>query len=167
MCEALETEQTKVSYWVDSCNVGYWIHSQSRNCKPFIAHRVGEIHEDSNPEEWRYVPGKLNPADHGTRRLTVEELIENECWWGGPMFLSQPKGNWLERGLARATAESFEEVKAAVREQEESSSKFCDQQSKRKSVDIELCPFLQMVQDKASRHPRNWYFFSLSRKLGF
>ncbi|XP_067036347.1 uncharacterized protein [Acropora muricata] len=67
LCEALEIEQTKVTYWVDSCNVGYWIHSQSRNFKPFVAHRVGEIQKDSNPEQWRYVPGKLNPADHGTR----------------------------------------------------------------------------------------------------
>ena len=67
VCKALEIEQTKVTYWVDSCNVGYWIHSQSRNLKPFVAHRVGEIHKDSNPEQWRYVPGKLNPADHGTR----------------------------------------------------------------------------------------------------
>ena len=91
MCEALETEQTKVTYWVDSCNVGYWILSQSRNCKPFVAHRVGEIHEDSNPEEWHYVPGKINPADHGRRRLTVEELVENECWWGGPTFLIRTK----------------------------------------------------------------------------
>ena len=118
MCEALEIEQTKVTYWVESCNVGYWIHSQSQNFKPFVAHRVGEIHQDSNPEQWRYVSGKLNPADHGTRGLTVEELVENECWWGVPAFLNQPKENWPERGFTRATAESFEEVQAAVREQE-------------------------------------------------
>ncbi|XP_067036333.1 uncharacterized protein [Acropora muricata] len=118
-CEALEIEQTEVTYWVDSCNVGYGIHSQSRNFKPFIAHPVGAIHEDSNPEQWRYVPGKLNPADHGTRRLTVEELVENECWWGEPTFLNQPQKNWAEGGFTRATAESFEGVQAAVREQEE------------------------------------------------
>ena len=47
--------------------------------KPFVAHRVREIQEDSNPDQWRYVPGKLNPADYGTQGLTVEELIDNEC----------------------------------------------------------------------------------------
>ncbi|XP_015747380.1 PREDICTED: uncharacterized protein LOC107327142 [Acropora digitifera] len=98
LCKALEIEQTKVTYWVDSCNVGYWIHSQSRNLKPFVAHRVEEIYKDSNPEQWRYVPGKLNPPDHGTRGLTFEELVENECWWGGSTFLNQPNRNSLSEG---------------------------------------------------------------------
>ena len=47
VCEALGVQRSKVLYWVDSCNVSYWIHGQSRNFKPFVAHRVGEIHEDS------------------------------------------------------------------------------------------------------------------------
>ena len=80
VCKALKIELTKVTYWVDSWNVGYWIHSQSRNLKPFVAHQVGEVHKNFNPEQCRYVPGKLNPADHGTRGLTVEELVENGCW---------------------------------------------------------------------------------------
>ena len=48
VCEALGVQRNKATYWVDSCNVGYWIHGQTRNFKPFVAHRVGEIHEDSN-----------------------------------------------------------------------------------------------------------------------
>ena len=51
VCEALGVQRSKAIYWVDSCNVGYWIHGQSRNFKPFVAHRVGEIHEDSNPDQ--------------------------------------------------------------------------------------------------------------------
>ena len=56
VCEALGVQRNKATYWVDSCNVGYWIHGQSRNYKPFVALRVGEIHEGSNPDQWRYVP---------------------------------------------------------------------------------------------------------------
>ena len=112
VCEALGIERNKATYWSDSCNVGYWIHGQSRNFKPFIAHRVGEIHEDSNPDQWRYVPGKLNPADHGTRGLTGEDLINNECWWCGPKFLSQTSKNWPEREFRGVTSETLKEVKA-------------------------------------------------------
>ena len=89
MCDAHEIERNKATYWSDSCHVGYWIHGKSRNFKPFIAYRVGEIHEDPNPDQWRYVPGKFNPADHGTRGLTGENLIDKECWWRGPTFLIQ------------------------------------------------------------------------------
>ena len=64
VCEALGVLQNKATYWVDSCNVGYWIHGQSQNFKPFVAHRVGEIHEESNPDQWCYVPGKLRLILH-------------------------------------------------------------------------------------------------------
>ena len=45
VCTALKVSSHEVTYWVDSVNVGYWIRGQSREYKPFIAHRVGEIHE--------------------------------------------------------------------------------------------------------------------------
>ena len=57
-------------------NVGYWIQGQSREYTLFIAHRVGEIHEFSAPNHWHYVPTNVNPADVGTRGLTVEELAK-------------------------------------------------------------------------------------------
>ena len=74
----LEIPLSQTTFWVDSMNVIYWIHGQSRNYKPFVSHRVGEIHEQSDPNQWRYVPTKQNPADFGTRGLTVSELTESE-----------------------------------------------------------------------------------------
>ena len=62
------------TYWVESVNVGYWIRGQSREYKLFIAHPVGKIHERSVPSQWCCVPTNVNPADHRTRGLTVEEL---------------------------------------------------------------------------------------------
>ena len=73
VCSALKISTNGVTYWVDSINVGYWIQGQSREYKPFIAHRVGEIHDFSAPNQWRYVPTDVNPADLGTRGVTVEE----------------------------------------------------------------------------------------------
>ena len=73
ICAALEIPRNKVTFWVDSVNVGFWVQGQSRNFKPFVSHRVGEldwrigeIHDESSPDQWRYVPTKLNPADQGT-----------------------------------------------------------------------------------------------------
>ena len=116
VCETPRVQRGDVTYWVDSSNVGYWIRSQSRSFKPFVANRVGEIHEDSNPDQWRYVPGNLNPADHGTRGLTVGELIDNECWWRGPEFLMQPETKWPKGAFTEATKETREEMKTEVRE---------------------------------------------------
>ena len=55
-----------------SSDVGYWIRGHSRQYKMFVAHRVGEIHENTNPEQRRYVPTKVNPSDRGTRGLTAK-----------------------------------------------------------------------------------------------
>ena len=77
-------------------NVGYWIQGQSREYKPFIAHRVGEIHEFSAPNQWRYFPMDVNPAYLGTRGLTVEELASANFWWNGPEFLKKSRQGWPE-----------------------------------------------------------------------
>ena len=51
VCSALKIPTNRVTYWVDSMNVGYWIQGQSREYKPFIVHRVGENQEFSAPNQ--------------------------------------------------------------------------------------------------------------------
>ena len=96
VCTPLKISSHKVTYWVESVIVGYWICSQSKEYKPFIAHGVGEINECSVPSQWRYVPTNVNPADHGTRGLTVEELANTSQWWNGPEFLKRSEDEWPE-----------------------------------------------------------------------
>ncbi len=115
VCKALEVQLRKVNFWIDSMTVGYWIRGQSRNYKPFVAHRVGEIHQDSNPEQWRHVPTASNPADYGTRGLTVAELKNNDCWWNGPKFLQGPREHWPETKFETPVSEAFDEVKSESR----------------------------------------------------
>ena len=81
-----EIDAYSVEYWTDSMNVLWWIHRPSRTFKPFVANRIGEIHSDSDPVQWRHVPTKENPADLLTRGLTVEELASKELWWEGAKF---------------------------------------------------------------------------------
>ena len=51
VCSALKIPTNRVTYWVDSMNVGYWIQGQSREYKRFIVHRVGENQEFSAPNQ--------------------------------------------------------------------------------------------------------------------
>ena len=102
---ALKIPTHGVTYWVDSVNVGYRIQGQSREYKPFLAHRVGEIHEFSAPDQWRYVPTNVNPADHGTRGLTVEEFTRADLWWNGPEFLKKSKQDWPKCKFDKPTSE--------------------------------------------------------------
>ena len=54
--QAMELPSNKVTQLVDSLNVVYWIHEQSRyyTNHAFVAHRV-EMHQHSNRNQWRYV----------------------------------------------------------------------------------------------------------------
>lgn len=116
ICAALELPRNKATFWVDSLNVGFWVQGQSRNFKPFVSHRVGEIHDESSPDQWRYVPTKLNPADQGTRGASVQELVKDDCWRYGAPFLNCREDEWPERKFGKAP-EAYKEVKSEKREQ--------------------------------------------------
>ena len=57
------------------------------------AKSVAEILENSTIDQWRHVEGKLNPADIGTRGMTVEALKESE-WLTGPAWLTETEDAW-------------------------------------------------------------------------
>ena len=45
---------------------------------------LNEIRVNSNVEEWFFVPGELNPADHCTRYLPFSVLSLKSNWIAGP-----------------------------------------------------------------------------------
>ena len=53
----------KVAFFSDSNIVLSWIRSQAREFKPFVPARVADIQSNSDPSQWRHVPGELNVAD--------------------------------------------------------------------------------------------------------
>ena len=81
-------------FWTDSENVWYWVRNQSREFKPFVANRIGELQRTSSPEQWRHVPGTVNPADLPTRGLSAMALAESEVWMEGPAFLKDDESTW-------------------------------------------------------------------------
>ena len=86
-----------VTFWVDSTNVLYWVRNQSRNFKPFVANRIGEIQRSTNPDQWRHIPGEINPADIPTRGLSATQLSQSKVWMEGPEILKEDESTWPEK----------------------------------------------------------------------
>lgn len=53
-----------VRYWLDSKTALCWIRNQGE-WKQFVKHRVNEILQLTNKDEWSYVSTHENPADYG------------------------------------------------------------------------------------------------------
>jgi hypothetical protein len=71
-------------HWTDSMVALGWIQGEPSRWKEFVANRVREIQDLSDPASWRHVPGIHNPADLLTRGTSAEQLISNSMWLGGP-----------------------------------------------------------------------------------
>ena len=82
----------KVVYFIDSMIVLAWIHSQARSFKTLVSNRIAEVHSNSNPAEWRYIPGDVSVADDVSRGISVQDLSHR--WKPGPAFLTLPEEQW-------------------------------------------------------------------------
>jgi len=91
---ALKVHMDTVHFWTDSTDVLCWIRQLSRKFKTFVANRVSYIQEATKPQQWNYVPTKMNPADLVSRGVPGRELPESELWWNGPGFLQQEETEW-------------------------------------------------------------------------
>lgn len=64
--KALELEEVNVQLWSDSTTDLAWIQ-RNFPWEVFVSNRVQEIGKLSDPEKWKHVPGKFNPADLPSR----------------------------------------------------------------------------------------------------
>ena len=55
----------KSVFWCGSMNVLYWVKNPSRKFKSFKANRIGDIHTVTEPTQWNFVNGRINPIDIG------------------------------------------------------------------------------------------------------
>ncbi|KAJ8039805.1 hypothetical protein HOLleu_13921 [Holothuria leucospilota] len=84
----------RVLYLVDSEIVRAMIQKRSYGFKTFVATRIGEIQELSDPQDWWWVSGGDNVADIISRGLDPKTLRENGLWQNGPHFLQLPVEQW-------------------------------------------------------------------------
>ena len=89
----LEQPVHSFAYWSDSSTVVQWINSSHRKQQVFVANRVAEILDTTDVSQWKHVSGINNPADIGTRFITMEDLRQSE-WLTGPAWLKESADNW-------------------------------------------------------------------------
>lgn len=114
ICEAHRLKPCKRVFWCDSMTVLGWLRSDARTFKPFVSHRVGEILEVSNVNEWRWVPGNLNVADDATRDKRYI-LTHESRWISGPEFLLS--SDWPIESPVDVSGLGLEEVKSSFHHQ--------------------------------------------------
>ena len=92
-CESkMTTTISSKHFWTDTTTTLGWIQSMQRQ-KMFIANKLTKIHENSYPDNWRHIPAKMNPADHGTRDLNTSDIPK--LWLQPADFLSTPQKSWF------------------------------------------------------------------------
>lgn len=108
---ALSTSVDQTFYWTDSEVVLGYINSETRRFQTFVANRVAEIRDRSEPCQWRHVPGVLNPADDCSRGRPVSELASDSRWFKGPAFLYRLEDEWPAAPVTYSPGEDDPEVK--------------------------------------------------------
>ena len=78
------------TFWTDSKVVLGYILNNTKRFKIFVANGIRQKHETCRMEQWRSVPSKLNPADHGSYGLGIADAEgQKSRWIHGPKFLWQ------------------------------------------------------------------------------
>ena len=83
----------KIYHWTDSSTVLQWLQAAHKKQQVFVANRAAEILENSSMDQWRHVKGVENPADIGTRGMSIEGLKES-VWLNGPAWLHADEEKW-------------------------------------------------------------------------
>ena len=91
---------------IQNVNQGEW--------KQFVRHRVNEILQLSNKNDWGHCSSGDNPADIGSRGALAKELSKSELWWHGPSWFTEPVERWPVTNSIEPTAESKDEDKRAA-----------------------------------------------------
>ncbi|XP_045473952.1 uncharacterized protein LOC123680207 [Harmonia axyridis] len=105
-------------FWTDSRTVISWLKSDPRKLKPFVSHRVNEILDISEENEWNWISTKDNVADEATRDNINCEWSELSRWNIGPSFLRCNEDTWfrengieIDKGENEEMEEFFREMK--------------------------------------------------------
>ncbi|XP_071103398.1 uncharacterized protein [Haliotis cracherodii] len=94
LMKELETTPESVTYHTDSTTVLHYISNETKRFPIFVANRVKQIRDFSEPTQWKYVDSKSNPADVASRGVSASHLLTCMNWFHGPKFLSSSESEW-------------------------------------------------------------------------
>ena len=89
----LDFDEVQETFWTDSRVVLGYIANESKRFHTFVANGVQQIQDHTDKKQWRYVSSQVNPADHASRGLKVEEF-QFSSWLTGPKFLWENEICW-------------------------------------------------------------------------
>ena len=102
----------KVTIWSDSKTALQWVRMNINHLAVFCHNYVKKITDRFTTEQIRWVPGVMNPADLGTRPMTVPELLtKQKLWREGPEFLKQDEKHWPSLPELEKNEDVLQEVK--------------------------------------------------------
>ena len=92
----LDFKFEKVIFWTDSMIVLNYIRNESWRFQIYVANRVTEIRDLTDPYQWRHCAGAINPADDASRGLEMSVFLKNDRWLKGPSFQRAREEEWPE-----------------------------------------------------------------------
>ena len=89
----------RICFWTDSVLTLQYITNKVHRPKVYVANRQNEVLESSTEEQWRHIPGKLNPADILTRGVydpstLLQPTKAGTSWFTSAAFLEQDEDSW-------------------------------------------------------------------------
>ncbi|XP_030843562.1 uncharacterized protein LOC115924830 [Strongylocentrotus purpuratus] len=95
----MNMELDETVFWTDSQTVLKYIANETARYPVFVTNRLSIIRDGSETNQWKYIPTKLNPADHASRGLDASELTKKKEWFEGPEFLKRSEEIWPSEGV--------------------------------------------------------------------
>lgn len=90
--ESLDFQEVPIHFWSDSTTCLAWIN-RDEDWGTFVGNRVREVVKLTDKNQWRHVPGCMNPADLPSRGCNPRSLLESR-WWEGPEWLKLLPEDW-------------------------------------------------------------------------
>ncbi|GFY39840.1 integrase catalytic domain-containing protein [Trichonephila inaurata madagascariensis] len=103
---------SKTYFWSDLMVVLSWI-KKKEPWNTFFGNRVKQIRDLTNIDDWRHVPGDVNPADLATRCCDWSDLLKSK-WWEAPGWLYSDEESWPYSEVSEAPDEAFLERRKMV-----------------------------------------------------
>ena len=78
LAKELDDPADKEVHWTDSSTALQYVNNETRRFQIFVGNRVQSIRDSTEPSQWHYVEGRLNPADDASRVLRSKELMTQQ-----------------------------------------------------------------------------------------
>ena len=85
--QEMEIHIDNIYLWSDSKTVLNYLRNSNTNFDPYIMRRCNEIRQNTNVEDWNYIPTDLNIADVLSRGILLENPDVLSSWFTGPNFM--------------------------------------------------------------------------------